>query len=242
MRSSSPRPSSSSAPALRESAQIPERRVALQMPRETLLIRRQARADDVVSPIEAKLTHFEHRLIRAPAFGHTIGGHHHPRPVVAQPAMHKYPLVWILLEYSQESHEEIVLRERTVPRNCNVPHSEAAHLFTLAVGPVAPCVHHNLDSHFRQRLESLMVWLPAAKKPWRHFTEIANALDFPLLPERAYRMQLRCGAAAFVLRLFAATHRDNQQQHEGEQAETTKCPDHSRLRQDSDRSRFSGRA
>src|SRR6266852_532726 len=110
MRSRSPRPSSSSAPALRESAQIPECGVALQMFRETLLIRRQSRADDVVSPIEAKLTHFEHRLIRAPTlFRHPIRGDHHPGPVVAQPAMHKYLLAWIFLEYSQESHEEIVL-------------------------------------------------------------------------------------------------------------------------------------
>jgi len=67
-----------------------------------------------------------------------------------------------------------------------------------------------------------MVWLPAAKKPWCYFTEIANALDFPFLPENARRMQLRRGAAAFVLRIFAATHRDSQQQRDGERSRAAK--------------------
>src|ERR1700674_1071657 len=107
-----------------ESAQTSEYGVASQMLREFLLIRRQSGTDEVMSAVEAELTHFDHRLVCGPPFcPHPIGGDHHPGPIVTQPAVHKYFLVWIIPHQFQEPCEGFVLRERTVPWNRNILHS-----------------------------------------------------------------------------------------------------------------------
>src|SRR5450631_1968967 len=187
------------------------------MLRETLLIRRQSRADNMMHARKAKLTHFAHRLARRPSFcRHPIRRDHHARPIVPQSAVHKYPFVRIFLKQLQESCEDLVTRHGTVPRNRDILHSAAAHLFPFAAAPVATRVHDNVDPQFRQRPEPFMVWLPSAKKGRCYFTEIANAPDFPRVTERACGMRMRCETVAFVLRPFAGTHRDHQQYRDGE--------------------------
>src|SRR5260221_4478171 len=195
------------------------------MLREIVLVRRQSGADEMMSAVEAELTHFDHGLVRGPAFcRHAIGGDHHPGPIVTQPAGHKYFLVWIFLEYSQESREGFVLRKRTVPWNCDILHSVAAHLFPLAVGPIATGIDDNVDSHLCQGWVSSLVWLRPAEEPRCYFSEIANAIDSPLLTglASAVKMRIRCGATGLAGPLFATTHRDRQQKSEGEPCQTTK--------------------
>src|SRR5260370_22190814 len=199
------------------------------MLREILLVRRQSGTEEVMSAVEAEFTHFDHSLVCGPPFcPHPIGGDHHPGPIVPQPAVHKYFLVWIIPHQSQESCEEFVLRERTVPRNGNILHSVAAHLFPLALGPVATRIDDNVNPHLRQRLVTSLIWLRPTKEPRCYFTEIANAIDSPLLAGLAcaVKMRMRYGACWLVGPLFATTYHDRHQQRDGERLETAKPENH----------------
>jgi hypothetical protein len=68
--------------------------------------------------------------------------------------------------------------------------------------------------------------LRPAKKSWCDFTEIANALDSPLLARLAcaveMKMRMRLGANGLVWPFFATTYCDRQQQRDGEHLERAK--------------------
>src|SRR6266536_2107675 len=195
------------------------------MLRKTLLIRGQPRTDPMMNGREAKLLHLVHCFVRRPALRrHAIGRNHHAGAVIAETAMHEHSLFRIFLQQLQESYVNIVVRERTMPRDGDILHPQAAHLFSLAVRPVATGVHDNVDPHFRQRFEPFMGWLRTAKKGRRNFAEIAYALDFPLLADCACRM--RSGAPSFLLRFFPGAHRDRQQQRDVEHAKAAKRSGH----------------
>jgi hypothetical protein len=89
----------------------------------------------------------------------------------------------------------------------------AAHLFPLAFGPVAARIDDNVDPHLGQRLVTSLIWLRPAKKPRCYFSEIANAVDSPLLAVLPYALKMRvgCGATGLEWQLFTTTHRDRQQ-------------------------------
>src|SRR5260370_36226032 len=119
------------------------------------------------------------------------------------------------------------LGEHPVAWNRNILHLVAAHFFPFA-GPIATDIDNNVDAHLRQRFVTSLVWLRPAKKPRCHFTEIANAIDFSLLAilANAVKVKKRCGAAGLVRLLFATTHRDRQQQREGEHSESAEADVH----------------
>jgi len=170
---------------------------------------------------EAKMLHFEHCVIGAPALdSHAIGRDHHPRAILAKMAVHKYLFPRIVLEQFQELYEDVVVGRRTVPRDGDVPHAEAAYVFSLATGSSCACVNHHINAHFRQRFKSFLGWLRAAKERGRDFAKIANSLDRALLAEYVRGRNGR-GAARILLSL-GVSNRGRQQEHGREESKAAK--------------------
>lgn len=183
---------------------------------KAVLVRAQAWADEMVFAAEAKMLHFEHRLIRGPAFiGHAVRGDHHSGAIVSQAAMHEYFFVGIVLEQLEESSENIVMGEWTMPWNRDILHSQTAHIFALAVAAISTRVYHDIDTHFGQRLETCFVRLPAPEKRGRDFSKVGDALDFKFLAATSRVRVLSVGRRLWrcLGSAFGDADKNNRQQH-----------------------------
>src|SRR5271166_2428129 len=101
--------------------------------------------------------------------------------------MDKNLLPRILADDFQKARENLVMRERTVPWNRNILHSEAANLFALGFAAVAPVIDNNINPAFGQVFEAAAGRLRSAKKRGRDFTEIAHAVHFSSFAKGARR-------------------------------------------------------
>ena len=72
-----------------------------------------------------------------------------------------------------------------MPRNRNVLHPEAFHVFSFAVGPLAARIDHDVYSHFCEVLETFLGWLGSTEKFWSDLAEVWDAFDLVFLSEHA---------------------------------------------------------
>ena len=65
--------------------------------------------------------------------------------------------------------------------------------FAFALGAFTAGVDHNINSHFRQCVETMNVRLTSAKERGSDFAEVRDAFDFALMAEIAWcRGRLGC--------------------------------------------------
>src|ERR1700690_1257417 len=188
-----------------QSAHTVERKIIFQVFRKVVLVARQARANQVMDAGKTKGLHLKHGIVCAPTFGHAIGGDHHSSAIVAEAAMDKHFLVWVVVHQLQEFCEDFVVRKRTMPRQRDILHSKFVNLFRLGalITAIGTGVHHDVDAHFLQLFESFVIGLPAARKHRRYLAKVVDPFNLALLAVDPGGGSLRYGAVS-VLRLGRA--------------------------------------
>src|SRR5260221_164616 len=93
---------------------------------------------------KAKLLHFLFGFLWRPALlGHAVGGNHHSRAVIPQAAVDENLFTRIVPQRCKELREYFIFWKRTMPRHCDVLHSEMCHDLALAIAQFLTSLRNN---------------------------------------------------------------------------------------------------
>src|SRR5258708_22826323 len=136
---------------------------------------------------EAEGMHLLHRLFSGPALSaHAKCRNHHSGPVITQPAVHEDLSVRIFLDQVQEAREYLVPGKGTVPSEGDITHPQLVDQLFISFRPAS--VHHNVNPHFGESVESLPIRMAATIEHGRNLSKIRNAFKQDRLPHGSFDM------------------------------------------------------